>query len=51
MLTSNAVWLTFSHILGLVDYVVVDDNQVKGITQDTNEKVKEGFNEVKGKNV
>ena len=51
MLTINVVWLTFLHILGLIECVAVSVNQVKGITKNINDKMKEGFNKVEGKHV
>lgn len=49
MLTLNVVWFTFWHILGLIEHVAVDVNQVKNITKNTNDKMKEGFDKVEGK--
>ena len=49
MLTLNVVWFTFWRILGLIEHVAVDVNQVKNITKNTNDKMKEGFDKVEGK--
>lgn len=49
MLTLNVVWFTFWHILGLIEHVAVYVNQVKNITKNTNDKMKEGFDKVEGK--
>ena len=41
--------LTFLRVLGLIEHVAEDVNQVKVITKNTNKEMKEGFNETQGK--
>lgn len=43
--------LTFLCVLGLIEHVAEDVNQVKVITKNTNKEMKEGFNETQGKHI
>ena len=47
----NVFLLAFLHILGLIENVAVDVNQVKDIAKNMNAKMNEGFNKAEGKHI
>ena len=48
MLTIEVFLLPFLHISGLIEHVAEDVNQVKDITKNINDKMKEGFDRMEG---
>ena len=51
MLTIEMFLLPFLHILELIEHVAEDVKQVKDITKNTNDKMKEGFNRLDGTHI